>query len=524
MSLQKQIDELNEKAGRLLDSGLHQAALQCLERAIGLAPQNPSLVCNYALVLNLSGNSGRARKILQRVAEALPEDAESRIQLARLLVDEQPEVARGLLKEAREYLPETMWLRCLWAEALMRLGEICLAASGLEEMSDISLNLQARSLLADLLCTLNRADDALRLFCRVQPADAASWAALSRIKKETGDIAGALLAVEQAMCHARERPELIWNQALLRLMQGDYLNGWPGLQARWRCGGASMAAFGKPPELLWQGESLVGKAILVWEEQGFGDTLQFIRYVGVLTGMAVRIMIEAREPLRRLLASMPNVEVYPIGEVPHIWDYHVPTWSLAELFAPSHGFLAEAVPYFKLPTEVCVKWRYRLGQPDGRLRIGLVWAGGEHADDPIKSAMNVRRSISLRELASALQGIDCHWISLQTFPPESDQLQIQITDFSAELGDFLETAGLLMSLDVVIAVDTAVAHLAGALGRPVILLNRIGGCWRWGCEGGRTDWYPSMRIVRQSKYLDWHEALVQLPGLIAAWAAMPPQR
>lgn len=516
MSTLLDVERLNEEAGRLSAQGEHQAALRCLEQAVHLMPQNPSLVCNYAVVLGLSGNPGRARQILQQVAEALPEDAESRVHLARLMMDENPEGARQVLLDAKAHLPDSSWLRCLWADALMRLGEVASAASALEDLGEDSMTPQARALLADLLCTLNRADDALALFDHVQPDDAASWAALARARKETGDPGGALLAVERAIDMQGPAPELVWNRALLNLALADFQQGWAGLDARWACHGASMSAFAKPVESLWRGEPLLGKVILVWEEQGFGDTLQFIRYVAVLASLAERVIVEARQPLRRLLGCMDGVEVFTVGEVPPVWDCHVPTWSLAALLAPRYGCLADRIPYFDLPDASCAKWRARLGARDGRLRVGLVWAGGEHRDDPVKAAMNIRRSVPLAELASSLQGLNCRWVSLQTLPPAVCDPPIQIEDFSAELDDFLETAGLLMCLDLVIAVDTAVAHLAGALGRPVLMLNRIGGCWRWGGEGKRTDWYPGMHIVRQTTYLDWQGALAQLPALIRA--------
>lgn len=519
MSTLLAVERLNEEAGRLSAQGEQQAALRCLEQAIRLAPQNPSLVCNYAVVLGLAGNPGRARQILQYVADALPEDAESRIHLARLLLEEQPALARVLLLDAKAHLPGSTWLRCLWSEALMQLGEIGLAASGLESLEVDAMTSQARALLADLWCTLNRSDEALGLFSVAQPDDAASWAALGRARKETGDIPGALQAVEMAIRFSGSSPELTWNRALLNLALRDYTNGWAGLQARWECKGASMQAFGKPVASLWQGGSLVGKGVLVWEEQGYGDTLQFIRYVGVLSDLAKRVVVEARQPLRRLLGCLDGVEVFPVGQVPPVWDCHVPTWSLAALLAPEYGFQVEKLPCFKIPEELCVQWEKRLGKRDGRLRVGLAWAGGEHQEDPVKAAMNIRRSVPLPDLARVLQGLDCRWVSLQTFPLVFPESLIQIEDFSAELDDFLETAALLMSLDLVIAVDTAVAHLAGALGRPVVMLNRIGGCWRWGLEGERTDWYPSMHVVRQKTYLDWQEALAQLPALIASTAS-----
>lgn len=513
---QSEVERLNAEALNQAAAGQHEQALGLLERAIHLEPQSPSLVCNYAVVLGQAGDSVRAQQILLHVAGALPHEAEAWIHLGRLLLSTDREQARPFLMRAAGCQLRSTQLRCLLAQALMDIGELVLAAEVIEPALQNEKREPALALAANIRCLRNRADEALDLLQSVDiPEDGAAWMALARAKKELGDITGALAAVGRALEIDGERPELLWNRALLQLTLGQYEDGWQGFESRWDIPGQRLSGLAYPAERRWRGEPLAGKTLLVWEEQGFGDTLQFIRYVDALSAMGARVVIEARQPLQRLLVTLKTGEVRALGEAGEDWDLHVPTMSLSGHLWRQQAWMADRIPYFSLPSELLALWNERLGEKT-KPRIGLVWEGGKYPDNPLLAAMDGRRSIPLEALTTALAGLPCEWFCLQNTPLTASWPGLR--SFAAAQTDFLETAALIARLDAVVAVDTAVAHLAGALGKPIWLLSRIGGCWRWGDSGNATPWYPTMRVIRQTRYLDWGEALANLAAELAAFA------
>jgi Flp pilus assembly protein TadD len=260
------------------------------------------------------------------------------------------------------------------------------------------------------------------------------------------------------------------------------------------------------PARRWTGEDVSGRRVLLHAEQGLGDTLQFVRYAPLVAARGARVLLAVQPPLVRLLQGTPGVEaVVPVGNALPDFDLYCPLLSLPGLFATSLETIPPGLPYaIHLPP---------MPQAGGKLRVGLVWAGNPtFADDR-------KRSIPAAVLGqlAGVPGVVFH--SLQ-FGAESLPFA-GMEDALADSGDFADTAAAIAGLDLVIAVDTAVAHLAATMGKPVWVLSRFQGCWRWLQDRDDSPWYPSVRLYRQAVPNDWDGVIGQVRNDLAALAAEP---
>lgn len=304
-----------------------------------------------------------------------------------------------------------------------------------------------------------------------------------------------------------------WNLALALLLKGDFAKGWREYEWRWR-----WAEF---PERLrtglaapWQGEPPAAKRILVYAEQGLGDIMQFAPLVRRLAREGAQVVFEVLAPLQRLLAdAMPEITVVERGAHPGDilhpgpFDFAVPLMSLPPLLRLASSDLPLDPGWLGAPQAQAEAWREQLPETGGTPRIGLVWAGRpEHAND-------ARRSLPLTRLWESVGGLEAEWVSLQV-GPAAGQLQGlpegNIRDLGAQFRDFADTAGAMSRLDLVICVDTSVAHLAGSMGVPAWVLLPYVPDWRWGQSGAQTLWYPQTRLFRQTARDDWSGALASL--------------
>jgi hypothetical protein len=287
------------------------------------------------------------------------------------------------------------------------------------------------------------------------------------------------------------------------LAQVDWPAGWQEYDWRWKTPDLSKAWRGFPQKQ-WLGEPAEGRTLLIHAEQGFGDTLQFCRYTPLAAARGLRVILEVPGPLVRLLRCLPGVDrVVERGEALPDFDLHCPMLSLPLAFGTTLSSLPGAVPYLHADPELTAAWRARLAAVDIQgPRVGLVWAG-----NPGKVA-DARRSLPADRLAPLF--VDgAHFVSLQKNGPATPA-DLPLTNFMGEVADFADTAALVANLDLVISVDTAVAHLAGALGKLVWVLDRFDPCWRW--LAGRRDspWYPTLRLYRQPTPGDWAPVLAEV--------------
>jgi hypothetical protein len=348
---------------------------------------------------------------------------------------------------------------------------------------------------------------------RRNPGDSNACTNLGVALTEQGRTELALLTHEAAVAMAPQDPAVRCNYALALLTAGQLKRGFAENEWRWLVPG--MLPHGVVGRC-WQGEDPAGRTILVHDEGGFGDTLQFVRYVPLLAARGARVVLRVQRPLVRLLGRMAGpAMLLAREEEPPPFDFHCPMLSLPHGFATTLETVPAEVAYLAADPAKAAAWRVRLAG-DG-LKVGLVWAGAPRPAMAVAHAMDGRRSLPDAMLA-ALAGIEgVRLVSLQKEqrPPAG----LDMFDPMDECDDFDDTAALVAGLDLVIAVDTAVAHLAAGLGRPVWLLSRYDSCWRW--LHGRRDspWYPTLRLYRQPAPGAWAPVLAEVARDLAETVA-----
>jgi tetratricopeptide (TPR) repeat protein len=330
----------------------------------------------------------------------------------------------------------------------------------------------------------------------------------------------ALVCYDTVLTADPEHLDARWNGALCRLALGDFAQGWRDFEWRDRLT-MGIRPFAEP---LWLGQpEIAGRTILLHAEQGLGDTLQFCRYAPLLAARGARVVLETQQPLQRLLTTLQGVErIVARGDALGAFDLQCPLMSLPLAFGTTPETIPAAVPYLHADPRVAARWRARLAALPG-VKIGLVWAGNPRSFNWIAAEMDRRRSITLARFAPLALVGGISLISLQKDAAGAQAREppsgMTIHDWTDELTDFADTAALVQTLDLVIGVDTSVVHVAGALGKPVWILNRYGACWRWLRERSDTPWYPTARLFRQPRAGDWAAVMAQVCGALPEFVA-----
>ncbi|HUC48281.1 MAG TPA: tetratricopeptide repeat protein [Xanthobacteraceae bacterium] len=327
----------------------------------------------------------------------------------------------------------------------------------------------------------------------------------------------ALRDYERAAALRPDFADAHYNGALCRLALGDYHRGWQEHERRWETTVLKRAkrSFQQP---LWLGaEQIEGKTILLHHEQGLGDTIQFCRYAPLVSERGARVVLQVQEPLRELIKSLrgDTSVVGRDGPLPDV-DLHCPLLSLPLAFATQVETIPSSMPYLSANPAKVRFWQGRLGRRS-KPRIGIAWAGNPRKELPGASHIDGQRSLPFAQLAPLLHLNGCQFYSLQKGDDAVQQMRAHplrqaMTDWTDELCDFADTAALIENLDLVISVDTSVTHLAGALGKPVWLLNRYNTCWRWLLDREDSPWYPTLRQFRQDASRGWEPVI----GRVAA--------
>ncbi len=357
--------------------------------------------------------------------------------------------------------------------------------------------------------TLNQYEQAIasyRAALALAPDHPQAWYNLGKTYFDSRKPAEALAAYTKQLDLNPDHSSARWNRSLANLLLGNLPEGWREYELRWTAtvAAASKRNFTAPQ---WAGEPLDGKTLFIHAEQGLGDTIQFCRYAALAEDRGACVIVECQPELLGLLGSISQISslVRPGEPLPE-FDFQIPMMSLPMAFETSLKNIPSSAPYLHADPARVLAWKSRLEKLGSPWNVGLVWAGGE------KHPSNEKRSMYLSQFAPLSELLGISWISLQKGPP-SEQLKqapFSILDWTSDLHDFADTAALIGALDAVVTVDTAVAHLAGALGKPVWILLPFLPDFRWLLDRGDSPWYPTARLIRQSALGDWAGSIQRL--------------
>jgi Flp pilus assembly protein TadD len=505
--------------------GEKDAAITGFRAAIQLKPGGPIAHNNLGAELRSKGQFTEAVACFGRALSLHPDYADAYYNLGCALRDlGKPDLALGRLEKAVALSPQAPEIHLCLGNVLLDLGRFDDAVLHHSEAIRLKPDyLQAHNSLGTAYCHLDRLDDAMGSYLKalaLDPNCAHSHSNLGVVLQRMGRPDLAARAYRDAIRLAPETIEAPNNLAMALLMQGDYAQGWPLFETRWRSSHFKRdpRAFKQP---MWTG-GLEAKRLLIHAEQGFGDTLQFCRYLPLIDPRH-KIVFEVQAPLVDLMRQLPGVDaVIARGEPLPDFDAHCPTMSLPLLFGTTLDNIPNETPYLRADPAKVALWAKRL-EPAKGLRVGLVWVGGRRTAQPELQPLNRRRNIPLATLAPLAQTRGVSFVSLQKDPPASEAYAppagMAMFDFTGDLQDFSDTAALVANLDLVISVDTAVAHLAAAMGKPVWLLNRFDSCWRWLMNRDDSPWYPTVRLFRQPAPYDWETPIAAVLDSLSEAAA-----
>jgi tetratricopeptide (TPR) repeat protein len=541
----------NADALHLLGLVLHQrgdnaAAISCLDAAVRLQPANAELSNNRGTVLQALGKFEAAAASHARAAELNPEFAEAFNNLGNALC------ALTRFREAQASYEKALAIKPGFAEAWRGLGD---AQCGQQRYADalagydqalalhprsaeihnnkgnalhqlrryaealpsydaaLDVNpayVEALSNRAPTLVQLDRYEEALASCERALAINSAHVKALNNrglVLHELGRYADAVNCFDAALAVDPAHASARYNRGLCRLALGDFEQGWLDHESRWQCDAftAPRRNFDQP---LWLGEEDIhSKTILLHAEQGFGDTIQFARYAQAVTERGAQVVLEVQPALVSLLSGLPGADqVLGKGEALPAFDLHCPLLSLPLALKTRLQNIPAPIPYLRAGDAALAKWAVHLG-PRSRLRVGVACSGSPtHQNDR-------NRSIALHKLAKLIRP-GAQLVFLQNDIRSGDREFLESANdvlcFASELGDFSDSAALVSQMDLVISVDTSIAHLAGALGKPVWILLPYAMDWRW--LRGREDspWYPTARLFRQSTPGNWDGVLARV--------------
>jgi tetratricopeptide (TPR) repeat protein len=320
------------------------------------------------------------------------------------------------------------------------------------------------------------------------------------VLRETGDPAGAIPFLQRAIQLDPTNITAQFNLAVAYLLQGNYAQGWPQYESRWQYEhlAGTLPNFAQPR---WTGQDVAGQTVLVIGEQGHGDNLQFVRFVGDIVGRGARVVLVVDASLKPLLQgpAIPDVRVF--GEALPEFDFWIPIMSIPGVIGSTLENLSLVQYYLTADSQRTAQWQQQLGAKR-RLRVGFCWSGRRDTWINGHKAMPFDTMLALIQRNPAYE-----WINLQcdcTAEEEAALVAAGVLAYPGAIQSFADTAALMMHMDVILSVDTAVAHLAGALGRPVwVMLNQFGLDWRWLLNRDDSPWYSTARLFRQPAMDDW---------------------
>ena len=462
----------------LQGQGRLEEAIAAYERALAIKPDLAEVCSNLGYALQGQGRLEEAIAAYERALAIKPDLAEVHNNLGNALKDQ------GKLEEAIAAYERALAIKPDYAMAQNNLGIV------LMDRGDLDL----------VIAAYERA-------LAIKPDYAEAHNNLGYALQEKGKLDLAIVAYERALAIKPDYADAQWNLSLALILLGNYKKGWPLYESRItkKINNGKYYIFDKP---LWQGEFIgKGTKMLICSEQGFGDFIQFCRYLVMLKdiGPELELIVEVPRPLLNIISSLDcTMTLVGKGDKLPEFDVYCHLMSLPLAFGTTVETIPNRTPYIYTDSNKLQTWRNKLG-PQGRPRVGLVWSGSA------KHSRDQNRSLKLDQLSNLISIHSIEWHSLQKEYREHDQYFLanapEISQHQDALRDFSDTAALVECMDLIISVDTSVAHLAGALGKPVWILLPFAPDYRWLLDREDTPWYPTARLFRQSNIGEWQSVI-----------------
>jgi len=488
-------------------------AVASFRTALALRPDYPEVMTTLGGLLCQRGQTAEAIDMTRRALVARPDSAPLHFNLGRALH------LQNRFEESAQELRQALALDGRFAMAFNELGNVMLGLESREgaieafgKSLQIEDSLEVRYNLATAYFESGRLQEAIAEYqaaetrgFRIPPV----YNNLGAIYRQLGQNKQAIQLFKKALTLDPQFDLARFNLAMMQLLTGNFTDGWAGYETRWKARNLIQPTR-YAQRGIWEGEEVAGKRFLIDSEQGFGDSIQFARFIPVISARGAKTILITHPELRRLLKTVPCLDeiLSQPQELPQ-FDLQCPMMSLPYRLGTTVETIPLSIPYVFPDAELVERWKSRIPR-DERKKVGLCWWGNPtHSDDQ-------RRSFSLEALAPLGAVADTWFCSLQKGPAARQAATppagMQIADWTSELNDFADTAALLANLDLVIACDTAVAHLAGAMGKPIWLMLPHVADWRWMVDRDDSPWYPSMRIFRQESAGDWAGLGEQVAG------------
>ena len=511
-----------------LNQGRVDEAIRHWQRALSIRPDFAEVHYNLANVLHAHRQEDQAIHHWRQALRCRPDYPEAHYNLGNTLL------VKGSKEEALDHYQQAIRLRPHYAEAHCNLGNALESQGKLPEAVphwQQALAIQpelpeAHNNLGNALLRMGRRE-AAAAHCveaiRLKSDFAEAWTTLGNIRQHQSNFAEALACYEKALLLDPNHGETHLNRALLWLLQGNWSQGWVEFEWRWQTKDFTPYSFRQPR---WDGSPLDGRTLFVLAEQGLGDTFQFIRYVRWLRQRGGRVIAACQSALFPILAqSLGPQDLVKAGEAVPTFDVYAPLLSLPGILGDSITNVPAEVPYLQTDPTLVEQWRSELASLAG-IKVGIAWQGKPtYGFDQI-------RSIPLRHFSSLAQVKGVQLVSLQK-GPGMEQVKEQMDKFplldlgnslDESSGAFQDTAAVMKCLDLVITSDTAIAHLAGALGVAVWVALPLVPDWRWMLHREDSPWYPTMRLFRQTQYGKWDDVFERIAEEIGRLPTVPALR
>ncbi len=496
-------------------------ALPLMRRVVALKPDHAKAYYCIAMASRELGDLAGALAAFSKSLEINPQDTDVLNDIGNVLQD------IGRLSEASDCYEKILILQPDHHLAMNNLGVVRFLQNDLDGAA--TLHQSALALQSDYPEALSNlgmirrlkgdVDEAI-LCCQkalaLRPDYPEALNNLGNALKDARRFDESIVAYKDALRLKPDNADFHLNLSMALLALGRFDEGWREYNWRWKSKqlGRAFRAFAQPE---WQGEAGEGRVLLIHGEQGFGDSLQFCRYAPLAKERGFHVVMGVQRPLIRLIQSLDGVEkVVAEGDaLPH-FDLHCPMMSLPFAFRTTVDTIPAKLPYLSPDPADMARWGDRMAaMVDDTLKVGLVWAGSLRTQSPDLIATDQNRSIVPETIAPLMDVPGVQFFSLQKEGARAPDA-FHVIDWMADCRDFADTAALIMNLDLVIGVDTAVVHLAGALGKPFWLLNRFNSCWRWLVERDDSPWYPgTLRLFSQKTMGDWDEVVMRVRKALA---------